>query len=149
MFTSICFDRVGRTSSVYTIDVHHSTPSNFTNPGYVATEGGVKSQSNDGLPSYEEAISGVKSPIVSATPTAVPTVDVVNEETINASSSSSSRGRRHRHRHRRHHHQNSEQQNENDQPDAPEDHRRNRHRRGFRLKRHLAKINRRNNPETD
>lgn len=141
------FNCIGQSSSVYTIDVHHSSPSNFTNPGYVSTEGGVKSQTNDGLPTYEEAISGVKTPIDPVTPmVVVPTVDVVNEENSNGSSS---RGRRNRHRHRRHHHQSSERQNENDQPDAPEEQRRNRHRRGFRLKRHLAKINRRNNPETD
>lgn len=135
---------------MYTIDVNHSAPSNFTNPGYVSTEGGVKGQTNnDGLPTYEEAISGVKVPVTPPVAPAanVPTVDVVNEDNSNGASS---RGRRHRHRHRRHHHHSSEPQNENDQPDAPsEQHGRHRQRRGFRLKRHLAKINRRNNPETD
>lgn len=134
-------------SSVYTIDVHGSNPSNFTNAGYVTTENGVKSQSNDGLPTYEEAIASVKQPI---TPTAPepprPTVEIVNEESENVRSS---RGRRHRH-HRRHRNQNTEQQNEqSSQPDAPEEQRRQRHRRGFRLKRHLAKMNRRHNAETD
>lgn len=133
---------------MYTIDVNRSASSNFTNPGYVSTEGGVKGQSNnDGLPTYEEAISGVKMPATPVTPAVIlPTVDVVNEDNSNGAAS---RGRRHRHRHRRHHHHSSEPQNENHQPDATEEHRRHRHRRGFRLKRHLAKINRRNNPETD
>lgn len=146
MFVLITINCLGQSSSVYTIDVHHSSPSNFTNPGYVSTEGGVKCQTNDGLPTYEEAVSGIKTPIAPVTPVVVPTVDVVNEENSNGSLS---RGRRNRNRHRRHHHHSSERQNENDQPDGPEENRRNRHRRGFRLKRHLAKINRRNNPETD
>ncbi|XP_031618378.1 uncharacterized protein LOC116337719 isoform X2 [Contarinia nasturtii] len=137
-------------SSVYTIDVAHSTPSyNFTNPGYIPTEGAVKGQSNDGLPTYEEAIAGVKTPngpVTTAVPTSPATVAVIDEENENVSSS---RGRRHRHRRHRQQH-NSDRQNENSQPDASEEHsRRHRHRRGFRLKRHLAKINRRNHTETD
>lgn len=135
---------------MYTIDVNSSTPSNFTNAGYVSTEGAKANQNNDGLPTYEEAISGVKSPIPpplpsAPSPTTQPTVEVINEETPNGTSS---RGRRHRHRRHRHH--DSDRHNENSQPDAqPEEHRRHRHRRGFRLKRHLAKINRRHHTETD
>lgn len=150
-FMLICFyfcSGQANRSSVYTIDVHSSTPTNFTNAGYVSTEG-VKSQSNDGLPSYEEAISGIKSPDPNPiTPSAPmrPSVEVINEENSNGPSS---RGRRHRHRrHRSNNH--SDRHNENSQPDAPqEEHRRHRHRRGFRLRRQLAKINRRNNAETD
>lgn len=142
---------VGQTrSSVYTIDVHNSTPVNFTNPGYVATEGNVKSPSNDGLPSYEEAISGVKTPIAPSAPPPqpMPTVEVVSEDSSNAASS---RGRRHRNRrHHRHHHHQSDGQNENSEPSAaPEEQRRHGHRRGHRLRKHLAKINRKNRPETE
>lgn len=130
---------------MYTIDVNHSVPSNFINAGYVPTEGAAKYQTNDGLPTYEEAIGSIKNPTVPIAPVLPqPTVDVVNGESQNVSSS---RGRRHRHRRNRHQH--SERQNENSQPDAMEENRRQRHRRGFRFKKHFAKINRRNHPETD
>lgn len=147
-FMLICFyfcSGQANRSSVYTIDVHSSTPTNFTNAGYVSTEG-VKNQSNDGLPSYEEAIHGIKSPDPNPIIPSAPSVEVINEENSNGPSS---RGRRHRHRrHRSNNH--SDRHNENSQPDAPqEEHRRHRHRRGFRLRRQLAKINRRNNAETD
>lgn len=120
------------------------------NRGYVSSESTAKVQSNDGLPTYEEAVAGIKNPIVpvpSVAPT-LPTAAVINEENENISSS---RGQHRRHRHRRHRHQhhNLEHSNDNSQPDTSEEHSRRRHRRGFRLKRHLAKINRRNRPETD
>lgn len=113
-------------------------PSNYANPGYVSTEGAVKTN-NDGLPTYEEAVAGVKPAMTQSAPEQLrPTVEVVNEGNQNVSSS---RGRRHRHR--RHRNRSAEQSNENSQPDGPEESRRHRHRRGFRLKRHLAKMNRR------
>lgn len=147
---------VGQTpSSIYTIDVHNSTPVNFTNPGYVSTEAtGKNPTSNDGLPSYEEAISGVKASIEPIVPTAPqlsqlpqprPTIEVISEDNSNASSS---RGRRHRHRRHHRHHHHSDGQNENSAPIAPEDQRRH-HRRGSRLRKQLAKINRKNRPETE
>lgn len=139
---------VGQTrSGVYTIDVRTGAPTNFTNSGYVSTEGTVKAQSNDGLPTYEEAISGVKTP--SAPPSSLqPSIELVNEDSQNGGGSSRSGGRRHR-RHHRHRHHSDQQNNENAESNAPDDSRRHRHRRGFRLKRHLAKINRRNHGETE
>lgn len=136
-------------SSVYTIDVHNATPVNFTNPGYVSTEGTVKSATNDGLPTYEEAIGGVKPsapPAPSSTPSTAPpsTIDVVTED----SNGSSSRGRRHRHRRHHRHHHHTDGQNENSEPSVPEEEQRRHHgRRG--LRKHLAKMNRRNKPETE
>lgn len=130
---------------MYTIDVNNANPTNYANPGYVPTEGAMKA-SNDGLPTYEEAVANIKQPIAPiVTEIPRPTVEMINEENQNVASS---RGRRHRH-HRRHRNRNGEQANENTQPDGTDEHRRHRHRRGFRLKRHLAKINRRNQPETD
>lgn len=131
---------------MYTIDVHNTNPSNYANPGYVSTEG-VTKVSNDGLPTYEEAIATIKQPMVPiVTEISRPTIEIVNED--NETVASSRGGRRHRN-HRRHRNRSTEQTNENTQPDTTEEHRRHRHRRGFRLKRHLAKINRRNQPETD
>lgn len=135
-------------SSVYTIDVHNSTPANFTNSGYVSTEGAVKSNpSNDGLPSYEEAIATVKAPAVPAPSTlqSVTTMEIVNEDSQNVPTPRGRRNRRHRHN------RYAVAQNENSQPVAApvEEPRRRNHRRGFRLRRHLAKINRRNRTETD
>lgn len=138
---------------MYTIDVNNINPSNYANPGYVPTEGATKNPNDnstyDNPPSYEEAIrqANTKPPIAPTPPVATvsyPTLEVVNEENV----TSSRGGRRHRH-HRRHRNRSSEQSNENAQPEASEEHRRHRHRRGFRLKRHLAKMNRRNQDETD
>lgn len=154
----LCAGQVNR-PSVYTIDVHGSSPSNFTNAGFVSTEGATKTgQHNDGLPTYEEAIGGVKNPnaipITPSAPAGPPpptvqsSVEVVNEESANGASSS---GRRHRHRGRRHRgHQNADKSNDNSPSEQqPGENRRHRHRRGFRLKHHLDKIHRRNHPQTD
>lgn len=138
------------TSSVYTIDVNHS-PSNYTNAGYIPTESGNKpsQQLNDGLPTYEEAISGVKSS--SSTPaatsndneTCIP-IENTNGMTSIDEPSSSRPGRRHHRRHRRHHADSNDAQN----PDAQNTERPSgrRHRRALR---HLAKLKRRNRSETD
>lgn len=133
-------------SSVYTIDVNTAPPAEFSNPGYVPTEGSTaKSPSNDGLPSYEEAIGGVKTPIAPAS-----RVEIVNEDGTttrdgNGSGGSSDNvttgGRRHRRRHRHHRHRHGAH-NENSEPSATDgEPRRHRHRRG--LRQHLAKIKRR------
>lgn len=122
---------------------------NFSNPAYVSTEGSGKNP-NDGLPSYEEAIGVVKSP----KPPAQSTIEVVNEDVStrdgddgsgsggNGGSGGSRRHRR-RQRHHRHHH------NVNSEPNATdgESSHRHRHRRG--LRKHLAKMKRRNYTETE
>lgn len=151
---------VGQTqSSVFTIDGNSAIQTNFTNSAYVSTEGTAKtSTSNDGLPSYEEAIGvTVKGPIASQS---IPTIEVVNEDVSRdvddsgggggsgvGGASTGCSGRRHRHR-RHHHRLNSDRHNENSEPNATEgESRRNRHRRGFR--KHLAKIKRRHHTETE
>lgn len=141
-------------SSVYTIDVNSGAQANFSNPAYVSTEGSGKAPSSDGLPSYEEAIGVVKSPIAPASQTRS-TVEVVNEgETTrdggdgSGANESTTDGRRHRRRHR-HHRSHHHSHNENSEPNATdsEPSRRHRHRRG--LRKHFAKMKRRNYTETE
>lgn len=124
-------------SSAYTIEINGSQQQgvipNFTNQGYIMTETTNKStQSNDGLPSYEEAIG------INKLPTPVPsTADIQPAEEV-VVRDENTRDRRHR----RHRHRN--QQPETDDPQQPQNGRRRRRRRGFRLRRHLAKIARGN-----
>lgn len=132
--------------------------SNFSNPAYVSTEGSAKNPSNDGLPSYEEAIGVVKKPIAPNVPVSQSrsTIEVINEDALardegdgsgGNSGSGGGGGRRHRHR-RRHHHRNHNSHNENSEPNATDNEpRRHRHRRGF--GKHLAKIKRRHHTETE
>lgn len=126
-------------------------PANFSNPAYVSTEGTTtKNPTNDGLPSYEEAIGVVKTPTV---PAAQSTIEVVNEDASTrddggGDGSGSGGGRRH-HRRRRHHHRHN-QNSHNSEPNATDNEqtsRRHRHRRGFR--KHLAKIKSRHQTETE
>lgn len=112
-------------------------PANFSNPAYVSTEGsGSKNPTNDGLPSYEEAIGAVKTPVTPASE-ARSTIEVLNEDdsTRDGDVNITHGGRRHRRRHRHHrHHHNS--QNENSERNATDSEpRRHRHKRGFRFKR--------------
>lgn len=155
----------GNLSSVYTIDdnPNPSASTNYTNAGYVITEDNNKAsqRSSDGLPSYEEAIAGVRIPIVtlraprvatapSATNESNEVVNGSNEASNNdATQASSRRGRRHRHRNSRNHrrHRNTENQQENGIANTHEEHERSRrgHRRGFHLGRRFNKNKSTNN----
>lgn len=158
MCVRVCeLDCVGQIqSSVYTIDVNDAAQANFSNPAYVSTEGSGKNPSSDGLPSYEEAIGVVK------TPTAPPsqarsTMEVVNEDAStrdsgdgsggNGNGGATGGGRRHRRRQRHHRHHNSHTVNSDPNATDSEQSQRHRHRRG--LRKHLAKMKRRNYTETE
>lgn len=126
-------------------------PANYINGGYSITETGRKtSLPNDGLPSYEEAI-GKTAPRASA-PQPPTSIATINESTSPSNGSASDvpgttepteNGRPRRHRHHRHHrrhrnHQREDEENVEQRPDERPRHRR----RGFRLRRHLAKMGR-------
>lgn len=91
------------TSPIYTIGVNsNGTPSNYTNAAYVITENPKASQSNDGLPSYEEAMTGIRTSMSQCSvsqSTTIP-IEAPAEEVVPISSK---RGRKHRHRHHQRH----------------------------------------------
>lgn len=133
----------GQGPSVYTIDIGDGQmPSNYLNAGYSISETGSKpSHPNDGLPSYEEAVGKTVplavAPLAPAATSSAPTQPT--HPTVEASEvNETGRGHRHR-RHRRHRHHNEEIENDDQQP---HDDRRRHRRRGFRLRRHLAKMGR-------
>lgn len=132
----------GQGSSVYTIDIGDGQmPSNYLNAGYSITETGNKSsQPNDGLPSYEEAVGkpGSSAPAVPPVPAAAASAGSIPPVVAASEISETGRGHRHR-RHRRHRHQRDDVDNSEHQPN---DDRRRHRRRGFRLRRHLAKMGR-------
>lgn len=126
---------------MYTIDIGDGQmPSNYLNAGYSISETGSKSsQPNDGLPSYEEAVGKTAPSTVTATAT-TNSNGSINQPTVATSEiSETGRGHRGHRRHRRHRHHREDADNNEQQPS--EDRRRNR-RRGFRLRRHLAKMGR-------
>lgn len=142
--------RAGQGSSVYTIDIGDGQmPSNYLNTGYSVAETGRKtSQPNDGLPSYEEAVGktaprAVVSPVAPppSAPTATTSAQSVQPAVSASEISETGRGHWHRRHHRRHRHH----RDDTDSSEPHEDRRRNR-RRGFKLRRHLAKMGR-NHPD--
>lgn len=138
-------------SSVYTIDVTRA----HTNAGYISTEGANKTsqQTNDGLPTYEEAIAGGKGTVLPtpSTQSVVPSetcipIEAPTNENI-AIDTGERRGRRHHHRRHRHHRESAAENTDSNGAQNPGEHHRRRHKRGLR---HLTKINRRNrHSETD
>lgn len=93
---------------VYTIDVNsntNSTPTNYTNAAYVITENSKTRRTNDGLPTYEEAMAGIThsiGPQCTITPpsTTIP-IELPVDEMAAVAIAAPKRGRRHRH-HQRH-----------------------------------------------
>lgn len=96
---------------IYTIDLNsNSTPSNYTNAAYVITENPKTSHSSDGLPTYEEAMSGVRNPMAQSggsqpqsqpQPQAPSTTIPIEMPADEAVTTTGKRGRRHHH-HRHH-----------------------------------------------
>lgn len=145
-----CCSSAGQGPSVYTIDIGDGQmPSNYLNAGYSISETGSKtSHPNDGLPSYEEAVGKVAPRVVVPPVPAAPINPVAAPPppptTTTASEiSETDRGHRHR-RHRRHRHHRD--RDEVDSSESHPDDRRRSRRRGFRLRRHLAKMGR-NQPD--
>lgn len=93
---------------IYTIDLNsNSTPTNYTNAAYVITENPKASHPNDGLPTYEEAMSDTRNPMATSgaqsqpQPQTLSTTIPIEMPADEVVTTSGKRGRRHHH-HRRH-----------------------------------------------